>query len=360
MQKLAINVLSATIALCFQTAMCNAIASAPAEQPKAEKTSLTTAQMQKPVKVAVAAVDQAFMDTPETLKRTEKWIKEAAANGADLIIFTEAYLGGGYPQWAFVTPVMNYPGMQQNYLTFWKSAVERDGPELKQVAAMAKKNKIAVVIPFNERGTGKDFKAVFNSAAMIEKDGTIKHIERKTIGSHNEKMFWTSEPHPDFDVVELAGLRIAYNSCWQNYLPAIRHAQYQKGAQLFVASTADFGPAWERLVQTIADEGNVYVVSVGQQYKWEDMEKTAPELTKINKESFSKIFGATPPKLYSANGMFIDPTGEIVSRSKPFESTLIYGVVEPNKEVAKGTYRDVTTNYNIPIEVYYNGKKISP
>lgn len=325
------------------------------QKPNQEQTPVSL-----PVKVAIAAVDQAFMDTPETIKRTEKWIKEAARNGAGIIVFTEAYLGGGYPQWAFVTPVMNVPSMQKNYLQFWKSAVERDGPELKAIASMAKKYGIAVVIPFNERGTGKDFKAVFNSAAMIEKDGTIKHIERKTVGSHNEKMFWTSEPHPNFDVVKLNGVRIAYNSCWQNYLPAIRHAQYQKGAQLFIASTADFGPAWERLVRTIADEGNVYVVSVGQQYRWEDMEKTAPELSKINKETFSKIFGTIPPKLYSANGMFIDPTGKVVSQSKPFESGLIYGIVDPNNEVLKGVYRDITTNYNIPIEVYYNGKKISP
>lgn len=314
----------------------------------------------EPVKVAIAGVDQAFMDTPETIKRTDKWIKEASESGAKLIIFTEGYLGGGYPQWAFVSPVMNYPGMLKNYEKFWKSAVTRDGKEISHIAALAKKYKIAVVMPFNEKGTGADYKAVYNSAALIDNDGTIKNIERKTIGSHNEKMFWTSETKQDFPVVELAGIRVAYNSCWQNYLPAIRHIQYAKGAQLMVASTADFGPAWERLMQTIADEGNVHVISVGQQYKWEDVEKTDPELAKDTKEKFTRIFGQTPPKLYSANAILVSPDGNVMVKGKPFESKLVYGFVDPEKSVAKSVYRDVTTNYNLPLEIYYSGKKVSP
>ena len=312
------------------------------------------------VKIAIAGIDQAFMDTPETMKRTEKWIQEASQSGAKLIIFTEGYLGGGYPQWAFVYPVMNYPGMLKNYEKFWRSAVTRDGKEIKRLSDLAKKYKIAVVMPFNERGTGADYKAVFNSAAMIDNDGTIKHVERKTIGSHNEKMFWTSENNQEFPVVDLAGLRVAYNSCWQNYIPAIRHIQYAKGAQLIVASTADFGPAWERLMQTMADEGNVYVASVSQQYKWDDVANTDPELAKQTQEKFTSIFGAKPPKLYSANAMLVSPGGNIASRGKPFESKLIYGEVDPEKAVAKSTYRDLTTNYKLPIEIYYAGKKVLP
>ncbi len=311
------------------------------------------------IKVALAAVDQAFMDTKETMSRTEQYFKEASKNGAKLILFTEAYLGGGYPQWCFVSPVMNYPQVLKNYAKFWNSAVTRDGSEIKTLAKWAKKYNIAVVMPFNERGTGKDFKAVFNSAALIDNDGTIKSIEQKTVGSHNEKMFWTSADQPSFKVVELAGIRVAYNSCWQNYLPAVRHAQYSQGAQLMVASTADFGPAWERLIQTMGDEGNVFVASIGQQYRWEDVAKSDPLLEKEAKSAFTNIFKTIPPKLYSSNAMFVGPTGDVVSRSKPFESGLVYGVVDTEAMVSKSSFRDVTTNYKLPLEVYYKGEKIS-
>lgn len=312
------------------------------------------------VRLAVASVDQAFMDPASSVQRACDAAKQAASQGAHLVVFSEGFVGGGYPYWLYVQPMLDVQQHSKNYASFVEAAVRRDGPEIQQLSMCARQSKIAMVVPFSERGQGAEIKNAYNAVVMIEKDGVIKSVQRKIQASHNERFYWMTPEDPHIEVVDLAGLRVAYNSCWQNYLPAVRHIQYSQGAQLIVASTQDFGPRWDRLLQTIADEGNVYVASVTQMYKWEDVAAKDAPLERETKALIKRLFNKVTPKLQSGEGMVVAPGGDVVAKAEPFKHQLVFATIDTRKILEAAAYRDVSTNYRLPIEIRYNGRKLTP
>src|ERR1700729_925635 len=55
------------------------------------------------VKVAVVQAGSALFDTPATMKKLERFAREAAADGAKLILFPGGFVGG-YPRGAGFAP----------------------------------------------------------------------------------------------------------------------------------------------------------------------------------------------------------------------------------------------------------------
>ena len=51
------------------------------------------------VKIAIAQVPSAFLDRKKTITRACATIREAAQNGADLVVFPEVWVSG-YPFWS--------------------------------------------------------------------------------------------------------------------------------------------------------------------------------------------------------------------------------------------------------------------
>ena len=55
--------------------------------------------------------------------------------------------------------------------------------------------------------------------------------------------------------------RIGGLICWENYMPLARMALYESGVEIYVASTADDGDAWQATLVHIARESRAYVIS---------------------------------------------------------------------------------------------------
>ena len=52
--------------------------------------------------------------------------------------------------------------------------------------------------------------------------------------------------------------------CWENYMPALRMAMYNKGIELYCAPTADDRDSWISTMQHVAVEGRCFVLSCNQ------------------------------------------------------------------------------------------------
>jgi nitrilase len=55
--------------------------------------------------------------------------------------------------------------------------------------------------------------------------------------------------------------RIGGLICWENYMPLARFALYESGVEIYIASTADDGDAWQATLIHIARESRAFVVS---------------------------------------------------------------------------------------------------
>ena len=49
--------------------------------------------------------------------------------------------------------------------------------------------------------------------------------------------------------------------CWENYMPLARFALYESGVEIYIASTADDGDAWQATLVHIARESRAFVVA---------------------------------------------------------------------------------------------------
>jgi nitrilase len=49
--------------------------------------------------------------------------------------------------------------------------------------------------------------------------------------------------------------------CWENYMPLARFALYESGVELYIASTADDGDAWQSTLVHIARESRAFVIA---------------------------------------------------------------------------------------------------
>ena len=65
------------------------------------------------IKVAAAQVAPVFLNKQKTIEKASQGIEEAAKNGAQLVVFPEAFISG-YPDWVWLIP--NSKGAELNKL----------------------------------------------------------------------------------------------------------------------------------------------------------------------------------------------------------------------------------------------------
>lgn len=125
--------------------------------------------------VAALKVMPDIGDKAANYARFEKLARQAAANGASLIVTPECYLDGymGSPKFR---PGMTREMMLQTY------AETNDGPVLKKVAALARELKVHILFGFSER---RGATGLYNTIAWFKPDGSL--------GGHYSK----SHPLPD-------------------------------------------------------------------------------------------------------------------------------------------------------------------
>ena len=100
-------------------------------------------------KVVAAAVQAApvFLDRDATVDKAARLVKEAAANGAGLVVFPEAFVPG-YPDWVWRTTPWSDGGW---YERLYDQAVEVPGPAIEALGAAAREASVYLAIGVNER-----------------------------------------------------------------------------------------------------------------------------------------------------------------------------------------------------------------
>ncbi|KAK6014992.1 hypothetical protein OSTOST_19594 [Ostertagia ostertagi] len=88
--------------------------------------------------IAIVQAGSILYDTPATLDKLEKFAKEAADNGAKLVLFPEAFVGG-YPKGSDFGIVLGTrsPEGREEFGRYFNSAIEEKGPESQRIAEVA-------------------------------------------------------------------------------------------------------------------------------------------------------------------------------------------------------------------------------
>ncbi len=247
--------------------------------------------------VAAIQATPAYLDRDATVAIVADHVTEAAAAGADLVVFPESFVPG-YPDWVW----RKNPWSDADwYARFEDQAVEIPSAALDPVRAAAASGDTWVALGVTERVAG----TLYNSVVYIDDTGEIAGRHRKLVPTGAERLVWGSGQSYALTVVDIGGVRVGSLICWENYMPLARAALYQKGIDLLLAPTWDNSDEWIATLRHTAKEGQVFVVGVTALLRGSDVPRTLP--------GADDIYGGDDDWMSRGNTTIVAPGGEILA-----------------------------------------------
>ncbi|KAH7392852.1 putative nitrilase [Pyrenochaeta sp. MPI-SDFR-AT-0127] len=231
------------------------------------------------VKVAAIQAAPVAFDLGKSIGKVAKFTTEAAAAGADLVVFPEGFLSA-YPwRYAFDATIgAREPRGREWYAKYYSSAISLSSSEFDILRSIAEKNKVFLSIGIIEKDEAGGT-TLYCTSVLIGKDGTRLSSHRKLIPTAAERLVWGRGAGDGLKVIDTELGKVGGLICWENYMPAARLALYQQGIEIYIAPNADDLPSWIASMQHIAKEGRCFVISVNQFCKVSDFPSDYPPFT---------------------------------------------------------------------------------
>ena len=218
-------------------------------------------------KYSVALVQAAPVqfDREGTVEKARALTREAAAEGARLILFPEAFVPA-YPRGLSFGTVVGgrTPAGRRTWERYWANAVEVPGPATQALALAARDNKVFLAIGVIERDNQSSGGTLYCTLLYFGPDGSLLGKHRKLKPTAAERLLWGEGDGSTLTVVDTEIGKIGGLICWENYMPLARMAMYSKGVQIYLAPTADARDTWQATIRHIACEGRCFVLSCNQ------------------------------------------------------------------------------------------------
>lgn len=250
------------------------------------------------VRVAVIQDAPVVFDLEPTLAKVADLAGRAAATGARLAVFPEAFVGG-YPKgmdFGAVIGSRTDEGREQ-FRRYWAGAIDVPGPATARLGQAAAEAGLHLVIGVIERDGG----TLYCTALFFGPDGELLGKHRKLMPTAMERLVWGFGDGSTMPVIDTPLGRIGAVICWENYMPLMRAAMYAKGIELYCAPTADDREMWQATVRHIAREGRCFVLSACQFLRRSDCPEDYPVAT------------APDTVLMGGGSCIVAPTGELLA-----------------------------------------------
>lgn len=180
----------------------------------------------------------------ENIDKAETMVREAASNGANLILLPEL----------FERP---YFCQEKRYDYYDYALPLTENPAVRRFQAVAGELGVVIPVSFYER----DVQRLFNSIAMIDADGSILGVYRKTHipddHFYQEKFYFTPGD-TGFKVFETRFGTVGVGICWDQWFPETARCMAVQGAEILLYPTAigsepilnvDSSRHWRRVMQ---------------------------------------------------------------------------------------------------------------
>ena len=245
-----------------------------------------------PLTIAAVQATYVLMDRDATLDRVEQLTAEAAQQGAQLVVFPEAFVPGT-PIWIDTRPI--WDGDAEWFAMLVQNAVVVPGPAVDRLATTAERHGVWLVVGVQEREpTGS---TIYNTLLYFSPDGRLVDRHRKLVPTGSERTVW------------------------------------------------GMGDGWIATMQHLARENRMYVVGVNPVLHVDDIPADFPDRERLVPASFTDEHG---PWIEAGNTVVVGPDG--VLRAGPVREAERVLVVELDlAEVAAARrFMDPTGHYNRP------------
>lgn len=183
-------------------------------------------------------------DPAENLAHAEALVRQAAAQGGQVILLPEL----------FERP---YFCQERRYEYYDHALPVAENPAVQRLSAVAAELGVVLPVSFYE----KDGTRLFNSIAMIDADGKVLGVYRKTHipdDHYYQEKFYFTPGDTGFKVFDTAYGKVGCGICWDQWFPESAREMALKGAEMLLYPTAigsepilgvDSAPHWRRCMQ---------------------------------------------------------------------------------------------------------------
>ena len=245
--------------------------------------------------ITVAAIQmQMAADPAKNLAHAEALVREAAKLSAQIALLPELFERPYFCQ-----------ERRYDYLDFALPVSEN--PAVQRMQSLAKELSLVIPVSFYER----DGNCQYNSVAMIDADGSLLGVYRKTHipdDHYYQEKFYFSPGNTGFRVFETRFCRVGVGICWDQWFPEAARAMALLGADIILYPTAigsepvlgtDSMPHWRRVMQGHAAANILPVVAANRVGE----ERVLPS---------AENGGQTSALVFYGSSFLTDETGEIV------------------------------------------------
>ncbi len=211
-------------------------------------------------KIALVQQPAVYLNLAESIKKLKTLAKEAASEGARIIVFPESWLAG-YPVWLDYAPeagVWDQPSAKALYRVMAENAICLNEPEERDLAELAKEVNAYLIIGSNERKGN----TVYNTILQYTPDGK-RLIHRKLTPTYTERLVWGSGDGSTLDVMETEFGNIGALICWEHWMPLLRAAYHSKQEKIHIAQWPYVKELHQNACRNYAFEGQCFVLACG-------------------------------------------------------------------------------------------------
>ncbi|HEM5336321.1 TPA: N-carbamoylputrescine amidase [Streptococcus suis] len=247
--------------------------------------------------VTVAAVQmKCSQDLWGNLATAERLVRQAASQGAQIILLPELFERPYFCQ-----------ERQYDYYNYAKSVEENDA--VQHFIPIAKELQVVLPISFYE----KDGNSLYNSIAVIDADGSVLGVYRKTHipdDHYYQEKFYFTPGNTGFKVWETRYAKIGIGICWDQWFPETARCLALNGAELLFYPTAigsepildtDSQDHWQRTMQGHAAANITPVIAANRI----GLEKVQPSAENGGQSSSLCFYGSS---------FLTDETGDILTK----------------------------------------------
>jgi len=301
------------------------------------------------VRVAVVQAGSVPFDTEACVDKAVRLTADAAATGAKVVLFPEAFIAG-YPKGLSYGLVVGArdPVGREEFRLYLDAAIEVPGVHTLRLGEAAAAAGVYLVIGVIERELGTCYCTVL----FFGPDGSLLGKHRKLMPTALERMIWGFGDGSTLTVVDSPYGRIGSVICWENYMPMLRMAMYAKNVALYCAPTADDRDTWLPSMRHVALEGRCFVLSACQFLRKRDF----PDTVRVS-------LGDSPDAVLMRGGSaIVGPLGNVLAGPN-FEGETILTAELDLGDVGRGKFDfDVAGHYSRPdvFRLIVNEEAMSP
>mgnify|MGYP000014702263 CR=1 FL=1 len=296
--------------------------------------------------VCAAHVAPVYMNARASVEKACSLIREAAAKGAHLVAFPEAFIPG-FPLWPAVSPPYRNHALFQDYVA---QSVRVPGPEIFQVCQAARDAGVVVSLGISE-STSASVGCIWNTNLLIGSDGSILNHHRKLVPTFFEKMIWANGDGNGVRVTETPLGRIGMLICGENTNPLARYAMMAEGEQIHVSSYPPVWPTHELRANDAYDLASAVRIRAGA-HSFEAKVFNIVASSRVDDATLDALSSLGEPALDvlrsapRAPSMILNPHGVAVAETDADADELLIAEIDLQECVVPKQFHDLSGYYN--------------